>query len=241
MKNIVTLIIILCAAQVSNAQWFGNKKVSGNGDVITKTFKTGDYDHIALDSSVDVHIIEGKEGVITVDAESNIMEFIEIELDGGRLKIGIKDGISYSTRKGIHVKVPVKEISGVSIAGSGDIDSNMVLRSNTMNISIAGSGDINLNTESKTLKVSIAGSGDVKLKGRTEQLEASVAGSGDISAYGLKANNVDASVAGSGDISIFINGGKLSATIVGSGDLRYKGTASDVKKSVLGSGDITKM
>jgi hypothetical protein len=240
MKKITTIIILLLSVQVCSAQWFGNKKVSGNGDVITKTIKTGDYDFVAVNNSLDVELLEGMEGTITVTAESNIMEHLEIETDGDRLTVGVKRGINISTRKGIKVLVPVKSISGVSMAGSGDISSNMILRSNKMSISVAGSGDIKLHTESETLKASIAGSGDIILRGRTEQLDASIAGSGDIEAYDLKANNVDASVAGSGDIAIYCNGGRIKASIVGSGDINYKGTASDIDKSVMGSGDISK-
>jgi hypothetical protein len=241
MKQLTTILVLFLSVQLSHAQWFGNKKVRGNGDVITKTFKTGDYDHIAVNNSLSVELIEGEEGVIKVEAESNIMEHLEIELKGDRLKVGIENGVNISTRKGIKVWVPVKTISGVSLAGSGDIHSDLILRNPKMSISVAGSGDITLHTESETLKANVAGSGDLKLKGRTEQFDASVAGSGDIAAFDLKANNVDASVAGSGDISVFCNGGNLSASIVGSGDLRYKGTTSNIKKSIMGSGDITKM
>ena len=241
MKKIITILVVIFATQIASAQWFGNKRVKGNGDVITKTFQTDDYDAIAVNNSLDVEIIKGTEGTIKVEAESNIMEHLEIFTKGDKLKVGVKNGVNISTRKGIKVWVPVKKISSVSLAGSGDVFSDLVLRNNDFSLSVAGSGDIKLHTESKELNVSIAGSGDIQLKGRTENLNASVAGSGDIDAYSMKANNVDASVAGSGDISVFCNGGELSASIIGSGDLRYKGSTSNVKKSVIGSGDITKM
>lgn len=241
MKTIISIIVLALGTQAATAQWFGNKKIKGNGDVITKTFKTDDYDQVAVNNSLDVELVEGSEGTIKVEAESNIMEHLEIYTKGDRLIVGVKDGVNISTREGIKVWVPVEKISAVSLAGSGDIFSDLVLRNQEFSISIAGSGDIKLHTESKKLNASIAGSGDMKLKGRTEHFDVSVAGSGDIEAYALKANNVDASVAGSGDISIFCNGGEMSASIVGSGDLRYKGTTSKVKKSIMGSGDITKM
>jgi hypothetical protein len=241
MKYLILTVAIALSAQTMNAQWFGNKKVSGNGDVITKTFNTDDYDKISVAGSMDVELVAGSEGNITVQAESNVMEYLEIETSGDKLSIGVKNGINLSTRKGIFIKIPVEEIEHLDLAGSGDISSDLTLKSSSMQISIAGSGDIKLTTESKDLKLNVAGSGDMKLSGRTENLRASVAGSGDISAYGLKANNVNASIAGSGDVAVFCNGGSLRASIVGSGDLRYKGKSDDIKKSVMGSGDITKM
>jgi len=241
MKSIITILVLAMGTQIATAQWFSNKRVKGNGEVITKTFETSDYDYVAVNNSLDVELIEGTEGSIKVEAESNIMEELEVYTKGDKLIVGVKKGVNISTRKGIRVWVPVEKISGLSLAGSGDVFSDMVLRNNSFDLSLSGSGDIKLHTESKNLKVSLAGSGDITLKGRTEYLEASLAGSGDIEAYGVKANNVEASVAGSGDVSVFCNGGSMKASIVGSGDLRYKGTTSSVKKSVIGSGDITKM
>lgn len=242
MKKIITLLLIISSCHIASAQWWGSgKRVKGNGDVITKTFETSDYDYISVNNSLDVELVEGSEGSIKVEAESNIMEHLEIETKGNKLIVGVKKGINISTRKGIQVTVPVKKISGVSLAGSGDIYSDMVLRNSKFKLSLAGSGDINLHTESETLNVSLAGSGDIKLKGRTENLDASLAGSGDIEAFGMKANNVEASIAGSGDVSVYCNGGDMKASIAGSGDLQYKGSTSSMKKSVIGSGDITKM
>lgn len=242
MKNCIILLVTLLAINSANAQWWGNnKRLKGNGEVITKTFTTEDYDEVSGRSSFDIILVSGTEGKISVEAESNIMEHIEIEVKNGNLKIGMEDGYNISTRKGIVVTVPVERISGLSMAGSGDILSKLKLKSKNMDISVAGSGDISTEVESENLEISIAGSGDVKVNGRTENLEANVAGSGDISALNLKANNVNASIAGSGDVSVYCNGGDLKASIVGSGDLRYKGKAKSVKKSVMGSGDITKM
>ena len=241
MKNLFLAAMALFAIQTSTAQWFGGKKVTGNGDVVTRNFKTSDYDGVKVAGSMDVELISGKEGNIRVEAESNVMEYLEIEVKGNRLEIGLKNDINFNTRKGIKVFVPVEQIDEVSLAGSGDIYSNLTLKSERMTVSVAGSGDIKLKSESKRLKLNVAGSGDLKMSGRTENLEASVAGSGDISAYDLKANNVKASIAGSGDVAVFCNGGTMTASIVGSGDLRYKGQTSNIKKTVMGSGDITKM
>ncbi|ALM19944.1 hypothetical protein JCM19294_717 [Nonlabens tegetincola] len=240
MKHITLLFIALLSVQLSQAQWWGKDKIKGNGEVISKTFEVGDYDKVNVRNSIDVTLVAGKEGSIEVKAESNIMEHIEIEVKGGRLKIGIEDGYNVSTRKGIYVTVPVQEIEALSLAGSGDIHSELVLKSSNMEISVAGSGNIEVETESRNLEVNVAGSGDIILKGRTENLDASVAGSGDIEGFGLRANNIDASIAGSGDISVYCNGGTINASIAGSGDIVYDGKSSKVKTSIIGSGDVEK-
>ncbi len=241
MKKILLLCIVVCSAQMATAQWFGNKSIKGNGEVTKKTFNTGNYDSISVSGSMDVILVPGTEGKITVEAESNIMEYLRIEVDGDKLIIGTKKNTNINPKRAIKVTVPVKSIDYASVSGSGEIMSDMTLKSRNMRLKVSGSGDINLDIETETLKASVTGSGDMVLTGRAENLEASVTGSGDLKTTGLKANNVEAKVTGSGDIAVYVNGGDFKARVTGSGDIRYKGNTSNVDKKVTGSGDIDKM
>jgi hypothetical protein len=242
MKNIIIALVIIFGINSSHAQWWSSdKRIKGNKEVITKTVKTADYEKIKGKSSIDIILVSGKEGDITVKAESNIIDKVEIELKGNTLVIGFEDGYSISTTKGVTVTIPVEEVNGLSMSGSGSIISKTSLKSKKMDIAVAGSGDIITPTESQNLTISIAGSGDVKVSGRTENLKASVAGSGDINAIELKANAVNASIAGSGDISIYCDNAELNVSIAGSGDLKYKGKVNKLASKVAGSGDVIKM
>lgn len=241
MKTLTLACILLLTAQLSNAQWFGNKTIKGNGNVTTKTFNTGDYDSVQVAGSMDVELIAGNEGTIKATAESNILEVLKIEVKDDRLVISMQDHINIRTSKSITIKVPVEKISAASVTGSGEITSDLVIKNSTMDLKVSGSGDMNLSVEAASIKASVTGSGDMVIKGRAEDLDASVTGSGDLKAYSLLANNVDASVTGSGDLAVYCNGGSLKARVTGSGDIRYKGDIKKLDKKVTGSGDITRM
>jgi hypothetical protein len=186
----------------SNAQWWGsNKRVNGNGEVITKVFQTSDYDKISGRNSLDIILVEGKEGTITVEAESNIMQHLEVEVKGDRLEIGIEDGYNINTRKGIQITVTVEKISSLNMAGSGDITSTIKLKSRNMNISVAGSGDISaFNLKANNVDASIAGSGDVSVYCTGGELQASIVGSGDLRYKGAP-SKIKKNIMGSGDIT----------------------------------------
>lgn len=237
MKKVLLISIAILSVQISTAQWFG-KKVTGNGELITQSFNTSDYDGIAVAGSMDVRLIEGKEGDIKVEAESNIMEHLKVEVKGGTLHIGTKDNTNISTRRGITVTVPVERIDHARISGSGEIVSSMNLKARNMDLRVSGSGDMILNVECANLNATVTGSGDIELSGRTENLTAKVTGSGDLDTIKVKANNVDASVTGSGDIACYVNGGNLRARVTGSGDISYSGKSANIDKKVTGSGDI---
>ncbi|MCB0374876.1 MAG: DUF2807 domain-containing protein [Sinomicrobium sp.] len=240
---IATLCISIFLIAISaNAQWRGsNEKVKGNGSMVTKERKTADYDAISVAGSFDVELVAGTEGNIVINAEENLIPHIETEVKNNTLKIGVEEG--YSLHPGRNHKmlitVPFKDISKVSLAGSGDVMSKNPIKADSFTASIAGSGDMDLEVNASQVKGSVAGSGDLRLKGSTTDFECSIAGSGDVYAFDLMAENVEASVSGSGDARVYCNGA-LKARVVGSGDITYKGNPKKEDTKAMGSGDISK-
>jgi hypothetical protein len=237
MKKLITLVAVLTVSIVS-AQW-GQEKVKGNGNVISKNMTTADYDAIGVAGAFYVTLVEGNEGKITIKGEENLLEYVVIETNGDELKIKTEKGFNLQPSRGnkIEITIPVKAISSISLAGSGDIISSFTLKSDQFKISLAGSGDIKLQLEANKIEAKLAGSGDIVLKGMAENLEASVAGSGDINAFDLVAQNSKVNVSGSGNISTNCSE-FIEARVAGSGDIQYKGNPKKIDTKVAGSGKI---
>ena len=236
----ITLLVALVITSITNAQWFGGKKVKGNGNMTTETRTTGDYDGIKCAGSFDYILVAGEEGKITIEGESNLLEHVVTEIKGNNLVIKTEKGYNLKTsfNKTIKVTIPFKDISSVSLAGSGDLWTEDTIKASSFDTSLAGSGDIIIDVEANSVECSVAGSGDLTLKGNTNNLEAKVAGSGDIHAFGLQANHTVVSIAGSGDAEVVSNS-SLKARVSGSGDIEYKGNPSKEDTKVSGSGSIS--
>ncbi|WP_026838801.1 head GIN domain-containing protein [Gillisia sp. JM1] len=239
-KVILLLALVLMGSTTMNAQWWGNKKVNGNGNMVTDTRSTSNYDGIALVGSLDVQIISGTEGKIKVVAESNLQEYILTEVKDGQLKISVEKDVSLnpSRNMSIRVTVPVETISSLYVTGSGDVSNTGVIKANELKVGVTGSGDINLSVEAKELWGSITGSGDIKLKGKAREFNCKVTGSGDFMAYSLNAENVEATVLGSGDIQVSASR-SLKAHVSGSGDIGYKGNPEKQDFKTSGSGSVS--
>ena len=235
------LIILFCGFTSMNCQFFGTKKINGNGKISHETRSAKTYDSIEVIGSLDVELIRGKEGVIKIEAEENLLEYIQTQVSSSRLTIKVKKGYSIrpSIRKRIAITVPFDEISEVILTGSGDIESTDIIKTKHFSTAVSGSGDVNLNVISQRITSDVAGSGDLKLYGRTDHFDVSVSGSGNVSAYELIANIAEVSVAGSGGVRLYVNE-SLNASVAGSGDIRYKGNPMNIEKSIVGSGDISK-
>lgn len=239
-KNLI-LLLALCFTTVMNAQLWGNKKVSGNGDVTTITRNTNDYDAIKCAGFMDFILVKGNEGNIKIEGEENLLKYIITEVKDNKLIVKVENGINLKTswNKGIIITIPFEDVSYVSLAGSGDVWNKDVISTDDFKVSLAGSGDLNLKVKTENLDSNISGSGDITIVGSTNNLDTSVTGSGDFHGFDLDANNTKAYVTGSGDVEVVSNN-VLTAKVTGSGDIEYKGNPEKEDTKVVGSGSISK-
>ncbi len=240
MKKLITLSLILLASTQINAQWWG-KSIKGNGNVTEQTRDVGSYDGIVVSGSFNVTLYEGDEGVVKVEAESNLIEYIETVVKNGQLYIGVKKNKNFniSSRKGMHISVPFKDIERIKLSGSGEIVSRDAIETDRIEVTLTGSGDIELNINANETSSTVSGSGEIKLEGTSKTHKTRLTGSGDIYAGNYIAQSVDAQVTGSGDIRVYCKD-NLKARVTGSGDIEYVGNPEKRDTKVTGSGDITR-
>ncbi|MRX70481.1 Putative auto-transporter adhesin, head GIN domain [Flavobacterium resistens] len=239
MKKIIQSVV--CAAFLIGFTANAQEKINGNGNVVTETRTTSEYDAIKISGFFDVDLVAGKEGKITIKGEQNILSAIIVEVEDNALKIYAKKGTNLrpSTGKKVEITVPFEKISELNLSGSGDIVTKSQIKNDKFSAKLSGSGDIDLDVAANSFDFSLSGSGDIKLKGNSNDLVIKLSGSGDIEAANLKSKNANVMVSGSGDVKINCNE-SLTARVSGSGDIKYTGNPEKRDVKVSGSGSISK-
>lgn len=232
-RTISVITLLICFATSLNAQ-----RVKGNGKLIEKTRQVGDFEALGVSGSFDVFLVKGQEGKVIVNVEQNLEPYLVTEVQNGTLKVRWKKGSNVRTTKSTKVTVHFEDLSGVALAGSGDITSKDRISTDELDIAVAGSGDIRLEVEAMESKAAISGSGDIELNGTSKSFEAAVAGSGDIEAYDLKSEKAELKISGSGTIHANV-ANELFARISGSGNIKYKGNPRIEDVKVSGSGNVS--
>ena len=207
----------------------------------TKNISTSDYDQVAVSGFFEVELVSGEEGKITLQAEDNFIEYIIIKVENNTLKISVENEVWLNPSRGhkVLITVPFESLTGVSLAGSGDIRSKNKIKAAEFKSTLSGSGDVHLDIDAKEVIGEVTGSGDLVLKGQSEDFKCTVTGSGDLNATDLESAIVSAKVTGSGDCSVYCSE-SLEARVTGSGDISYYGDPKKKDTKVTGSGDISK-
>lgn len=238
MKKSIQLMFLsaLFVSAIGNAQ----KKVKGNGKIVTEKRTTASYDEINVSGFFDVELISGKEGNITIKGEENIIPLIKVEVKDNVLKIYTERNININSNKDLVLTVPFEQISSVTLSGSGDVESKNTIVASNFNAKLSGSGDLTLDVKATNIDTSLSGSGDVAVTGKTDNFASKISGSGDVDAVNLIAKNVNVTISGSGDIKVNCTD-SLYARVSGSGNIEYKGDPQKKDTKVSGSGEISKI
>jgi hypothetical protein len=198
------------------------------------------FTRIGLSVSADVYITQGNQTSLEIQADEKSLQNLITQVEGDELVIKWKNN-NYLNGE-IIIKVTMKEIEELSIAGSGNIFANSIIQCKEITLSIAGSGSINLKDVSAgEIESNVAGSGDIILGGSNPVSEHTIeiAGSGDVSAKKLPTNEVTVNIAGSGNC--YVHAVKeLDVSIAGSGDVYYFGSPQ-VETNIIGSGNVEKL
>jgi hypothetical protein len=240
MKKITGITLAIVVVLGTSCMWDGHR-VKGNGNLTTQSKPIGDINGVKLHSSFDVTLIEGTPSNVKIEAEENIIQYIDLHVENGILNIRTEENVSFRTNKKIKIYVTAPSFNRVENSGSGDITSDTKISNDSkLNLDVTGSGNVKLDIDAPEVDATLTGSGDLKLSGETKKFHGEVTGSGDIRAMELLAEEANVQVTGSGGIDVY-SSVKVTASITGSGDIRYKGGAQVVSSSKTGSGDLRKV
>jgi len=253
------LLILLFFAPSLACGTLTTKSVAGSGNIETQTFDVNDFDRVLLEGFGDVYIGQGQSQGLSVQTDSNIIPLLKIEVRDRELRLGTKQGVDITPSESITYNLTVKNLKGISLAGSGNFYVEPVKSSDIM-VSLPGSGNINIKglnagnlaidlngsgnitietINAKTIDASLRGSGDIKLGGNANTQNVTIDGSGNYLAGSLETDIADVSIPGSADVTVWVNN-ELKIRFNGSGDIKYYGKPT-VDQNVSGSGNITSL
>ena len=240
MKKLFILILLLTGSQLFAQPW---KTIKGDGNVKKETRQVAGFTSLSSHGPMDVKIEYGNSNSIRVEADENLLPYIETNVENGKLLIQPKKNVNLRSRSKMVVYVSMTKIQKLQLSGSGNIGGSGAFTSdNETEVMLSGSGNIHLNSGSfKDLHFAISGSGNIVAKGSSaDKVSANVSGSGNVDCSDIAADDVEVKISGSGNAKVNANK-SLTANISGSGNVFYKGSATNISTKVAGSGKAVKM
>lgn len=218
------------------------ERITPSKNYVTKKVNVGSFNAISTSSSVDVIYTQSSGGQdVEIYAPDNLVDYIDVRVEGGVLKVGFKSPRNNFSINGKHkkeVRVSAPAVNSLKASSSGDIIiKNGLKTSGKVTVKASSSGDVTGSAIScDDFAATANSSGDVILeKVSCTNFFADASSSGDVSVKNL--NAADAS--SSGDVILAGICEKASYRASSSGDVKAKGMkAVNVTASASSSGDV---
>ena len=236
--------------------------IEGSGNISSEDREVQNFDRIQLTGAGDVIITQGQTELVIVEADDNLLPYIETEVRTGKLVLGFTDEVSDKNirpSRAIKFYVNLIDITTLEISGAGDVSSDS-LNTERLKVEVDGAGDVTFDRltadqfdievdgasdvqveqlSAQDVDVNINGSANIRLSGDTYEQNINIDGSGDYLADDLHSQLTDITIQGIGDITVWTVD-NLAVHIPGTGTVRYYGDPV-VRFSDPGNGELEQL
>jgi hypothetical protein len=210
--------------------------IGGSGRIVSEKRNLSGFTGIETTSFVKVEVALGDSFNVEVEADDNILDRLNTEVDDGVLVIEMDKGGYSNVHATVYVTAP--EINKMIVSGSGGIETKgKVFSRKRVELAVRGSGSMNADIRAPTVNIENAGSGSITVKGETKTVKIKGSGSGLVNCAALLAEYATVKTTGSGGARVFASL-QLEADLNGSGDIVYLGNPPNMKIEDDGSGEI---
>ncbi|HZL11259.1 MAG TPA: head GIN domain-containing protein [Prolixibacteraceae bacterium] len=199
-----------------------------------QTRQISGFHGVSVSSGIDLYLTQKNIEEVTVEAESDDLDKIITKVEGGILKIYIKERSWFMNwnSKPRKVYVSFKTLDKLEASAGSDVNSQTVLKLDKLNLDASSGSDIKLELEANELSVESSSGSDIWLKGKANEMQANASSGSDINAREFETKRCTASASSGSDIRVFVTD-ELDASASSGGDISYSGNpkTKDINKS----------
>jgi len=212
---------------------------TGSGNIITEKKSVDNFTALSAGSGFEVEVKIGSPVSVEIEADDNLMKYIQVKVEGGKLRIQSKNNFTISNG---HLKAYITVPSLDDIESSGAADINVldeIKSSGKVRLHASGAAKITAKVDAPKVDAESSGAANIQVSGRTKDIYADASGGAVIEADELLSENANAEASGAGNVHVFASV-KLKAKASGAGNVYYKGGAANVQADESGAGNVKK-
>jgi hypothetical protein len=196
--------------------------VTGSGNLITRQVDARDFTEVEVEGAFKVDITQNDAFSVTVTADDNVVDLVNVEKQGQTLRIGLKSGSYHSATYRANVGMP--DLRRLHISGASSCTFTG-LKPRTLDVGLSGASHLTGRVQAGQIKLVASEASTAILGGSADDLTVTASGAsqaslGDLSARTARASLVEAS---SGTVNVT---DKLDVELRSASNLYYVGNPS---------------
>ena len=216
------VIVGLLSALFFLGAWKPFGEVVGSGNLVTNEEFIRDFSSVDAASGFNVEISQSNSYRILIEADDNVMEYVEIRKSGDNLVVGLRWGYSFRSVT-LKAEITMPELRNLELSGGsqGKIEDFEV--TNSFSIELSGGSRLNGDfVTSGDVDLDLSGGSVLGLVGEADDLAIDASSGSVLNLSNFAVRNVDVELSGGSTSTISLEG-RLDADLSGGSKLHYIG------------------
>ena len=239
-KAIIVIAIVAVAAVICTLLivrgWPGG--LIGSGNLETEEYAFTDFTRVEISSAFEFEIQQSSSYNISVTADDNVMDYVQVSMDGQTLKIGLGTVPRFGPVT-LRASVTMPELHGLTVSEASRGDVYDFSSTEDVNITVSGASRVNGDITAGNIEFDMSGASTVQLEGSANDMVAGVSGASRCNLGSFIVNNADVNFSGASSGTINLNG-RLDATLSGASRLSYIGEPTMGTINTSGASTLSK-
>lgn len=231
MKKIFLFSLVILVFASGCREMLG-RRIRGNGHITSETRTASGFTGVDVSGAISVYVKQDSVASIKVEADENLLEYIEVHNSGSTLEIHTRHGVNLRPTHKIKVYVSSPSFTHFEASGACEIyGENEITSAESMNVSLSGASNGKLDLNVPKVTVDLSGASDISIRGKTRDFDAGASGASSIKCFELLTENTDVDLSGASHAEIYASV-TLDGETSGASSVDYKGNAkANVGKS----------
>lgn len=228
----VALTLTACNLNINTGE-------NGNGKIVTEEREvTADFTEVRGSAGLDIYLTQGNENKIVVEADENLLQYIETDIESGKLHITSSENIGRSKSKKVYVTY--KELNTIEASSGADVTGNSVIKSQKLSLKSSSGAELEVEVFTQDLTAKTSSGAELKVSGKASSLNADASSGSELDAKELFVINCIAEASSGAEVTVNVKD-KLETRVSSAGEINYHGNPVSVNSNKSNSGTVEKM
>lgn len=231
--------VILMVASFSACDLTALAGVSGKGPVVPKEYNLSGFDAVEVSHAFEVVIEQGDGFQVTVKTHENLVQYLDVKVEGGTLHVGFKGIHSLNNTDGeVYVRMPRLRAVGLSGACGAELRGDW--KSESFSVDLSGASDLKGQITAGEAKLECSGASSVNLTGTADKTTIEGSGASKFHLDDFTTGDLHIELSGASHASVIVNG-RLDADLSGASSLHYGGNPTLGSTDTSGASSLKRM
>lgn len=218
---LLLLAVILMAASFSACELTALAGVSGSGPVVPKEYNLSGFDAVEVSHAFNVVIEQGDRFQVTVKTHENLVQYLDVKVEGDTLHVGFKGIHSLNNTDGeVYVRMP--RLHAVGLSGACDAELRGEWKSESFSVDLSGASELKGQLDAGEVKLECSGASNLDLAGSAKKTAIEGSGASKFHLENFTTGDLNIELSGASHAEAIVNG-RLDADLSGASSLHYGG------------------